>query len=309
MTAGGLFRQAQPTEPPRHTAMSSGDETGSLLGSSKPLNNPSIFARYSVGDWLITMLLFALGLWADSWTPVQRVIGPQLHDPTIQYPHTTNSQQMVPAYLLWRLSVGVPLFLLLLLALCLTPRGVSAARLLSELWLGCLSSVASAFLFICIVKVQVGRLRPDFIARCVPDKVTGLCTGDPAVVMEGRKSFPSGHSTLVFSGLGFASLALGAALADLDTPRLGQLWKGPVALTPWMVALAVALSRLSDYWHHWQDVLVGSLIGHLAAYFAYRLRFPSPLGAAGGARLVPHVALGEAEPKSHLSPPPSSVGV
>ena len=40
----------------------------------------------------------------------------------------------------------------------------------------------------------------------------------------------------------------------------GTLWRLMLAAVPWLFALWVGLSRIEDYWHHWEDVVVGVLL-------------------------------------------------
>ena len=234
--------------------------------------------RYSLGDWSVTLVLAVLGRYADKMVaPFERAIGPQLHDPTIAYPHTPNHMAHVSSTQLWFWAMWLPALLLVGVKLS---RG--SRQSLNELQLGLFSALSVALFFVSIVKVAVGRLRPDFLARCQP--VGESCTGAAADIMEGRKSFPSGHSALAFAGLGYLSMCVAARLVHSEAcPAAGQLWKLPATAAPWLVALLIGLSRIADYWHHWQDVLVGGLIGNAAALALYRLRFP-PLAESD----VPH---------------------
>ncbi|KAG9444590.1 hypothetical protein H6P81_015930 [Aristolochia fimbriata] len=83
-----------------------------------------------------------------------------------------------------------------------------------------------------------GMMKSLDFAIHVYHNVTGdvICHGDKSVIKEGHKSFPSGHASWCFAGLAFLALYLSAL---------------------------VGVSRVDDYWHHWQDVFAGGLLGRL----------------------------------------------
>ncbi len=159
------------------------------------------------------------------------------------------------------------------------------ASALHHATIGLVTSVALALFITVSVKLMVGRPRPDFLARCfypgeIPEPMTwvkpglpGPCTNpDPSVVREGRKSFPSGHSSLAFSGWVYLALFLydflGAFLPPVGNEG-GQVWTLFVATMPTLGAVLVGCSRVSDYWHHPTDVMAGAALGTLCAFLSY----------------------------------------
>ena len=81
--------------------------------------------------------------------------------------------------------------------------------------LGLFISIALTIVVTDTVKNAVGRPRPDLIARCKPQKGTSkdtlvsytVCTEtDHHILHDGWRSFPSGHSSFAFSGLGYLAL-------------------------------------------------------------------------------------------------------
>lgn len=144
------------------------------------------------------------------------------------------------------------------------------------------------------VKIMVGRPRPDFMARCWPGgaKIVWNSDGTPACSAnsvrpdDGRKSFPSGHTSWSTTGLGYLSFWVAGKLQCFDC-KGGQPWRIVIAVLPISGAVYIGLTRIEDYWHHWEDVLAGFILGSLVAYTFYRQQFP-PLNAetAGEAHAV-----------------------
>ena len=158
-------------------------------------------------------------------------------------------------------------------------------RELTRAVLGLWTALALTFFLTNCVKLMIGRPRPNFAARCWPDgHVVGLpgvpsCTGDPHAAKESRKSFPSGHSSLSFSGMGFLSLHLGARLQPW-AEATNAPWRLLSTIAPLLVAGFVALTRVKDYWHHPTDVMAGTALGLACACAA----FAQHGGALGGGK-------------------------
>lgn len=123
-----------------------------------------------------------------------------------------------------------------------------------------------------IAKYTIGRLRPNFLAVCKPvwDRINCkaggyianfTCTGDKFDIDESRLSFLSGHSSFSMYCMLFLVLYIQARLKS----EWSRLLRPTIQFFLIATAVYVGLSRVSDYKHHWSDVLAGLLQGGLVA--------------------------------------------
>ncbi|XP_016112874.1 phospholipid phosphatase 1 isoform X1 [Sinocyclocheilus grahami] len=123
-----------------------------------------------------------------------------------------------------------------------------------------------------IAKYSIGRLRPHFLDVCKPDwtqiNCTGgayiedfICIGDPAKVNEGRLSFYSGHSSFSMYCMLFLALYLQARMQT----EWARLLRPMLQFFLIAASIYTGLSRVSDYKHHWSDVLTGLIQGAIVA--------------------------------------------
>uniref|UniRef100_A0A8C5LMZ6 Phospholipid phosphatase 2 n=1 Tax=Leptobrachium leishanense TaxID=445787 RepID=A0A8C5LMZ6_9ANUR len=146
-----------------------------------------------------------------------------------------------------------------------------------------------------LAKYMIGRPRPNFVAVCNPDWTTVncsgyvtdfVCRGNPSNVTESRLSFYSGHSSFGMYCMLFLSLYVQARLCG----KWARLLRPTVQFFLISFALYVGYTRVSDYKHHWSDVLVGLLQGSLVATLTIQSKLKDPElgdrrrsnGSAGG---------------------------
>jgi membrane-associated phospholipid phosphatase len=143
-------------------------------------------------------------------------------------------------------------------------------------------ALCTANFFQIILKFFIGGLRPNFYEACRPMTSTGgvgyqniyytrsICTNPSRrEVSTALLSFPSGHCAAAFAGFGYLALWINAKFkvcADYKSSH----WQHALLALPLCVAALLALSKIADYWHHWWDVLAGSLIGMFFAWLSYR---------------------------------------
>ncbi|CAL8307997.1 unnamed protein product [Lota lota] len=122
-----------------------------------------------------------------------------------------------------------------------------------------------------LAKFTIGRPRPNFLSVCAAKYCKGYmkninCTGAPQDVTESRLSFYSGHSSFGMYCMLFLALYVQARLMM----KWARLLRPTIQFFLVAFAVYVGYTRVSDYKHHWSDVLVGLLQGALVAVLNVR---------------------------------------
>ncbi|TYH61979.1 hypothetical protein ES332_D07G087200v1 [Gossypium tomentosum] len=200
------------------------------LGSHTIRSHGFAIARTHMHDWLILVLLVVIWVVILIIHPFYRFVGKDMMD-DLRYPLQSNT---VPVWAVPMYAVLLPV--LIFIFVYIRRRDVYD---LHHAVLGLLFSVLVTAVITDSIKNAVGRPRPDFFWRCFPDGKDDIWI----------RSFGS------FAGLGFLSLYLSGKIKAFD--RRGHVAKLCIVFLPLLVASLVGISRVDDYWHHWQDVFAG----------------------------------------------------
>ncbi|XP_021603701.1 lipid phosphate phosphatase 2 isoform X2 [Manihot esculenta] len=287
------------------------------LGSHTVMSHGVTVARTHMHDWLILLVLVVIEVILYVIHPFYRFVGKDMMS-DLKYPFKSNTVPVwaVPIYAvilpmvifliiyfrrrdiydLHHAILGNNIFHFLVLYLLKFPSCYQLRLSLPNaqdvfMSAGLFYSVLVTAVITDSIKNAVGRPRPDFFWRCFPDGKdvydqlgNVICHGDKNIIKEGHKSFPSGHTSWSFAGLSFLSLYLSGKIKAFD--RRGHVAKLCIVFLPLLVACLVGISRVDDYWHHWQDVFAGGLLGLVVATFCYLQFFPPPYHPQGHVQLV-----------------------
>ncbi|PQP96647.1 lipid phosphate phosphatase 2 isoform X2 [Prunus yedoensis var. nudiflora] len=258
------------------------------LGTHTIKSHGAALAKNHMHDWLILLLLVVIEVILFIIQPFHRFVGKDMMT-DLRYPMKGNT---VPVWAVPMYAVLLPIAIFVLFY---------ARRKdvydLHHSTLGLLFAVLITGVVTDAIKNAVGRPRPDFFWRCFPDGKDVydqwggvLCHGKDSDIKEGHKSFPSGHASWSFAGLGFLSLYLCGKIKAFD--RKGHVAKLCIVLLPLLVASLVGISR-DLLWLH----------------FVTGNSFPSPYNDEGWGPYAYFKALEETRSNTHAASPVNALSV
>uniref|UniRef100_A0A4W4F4Z3 Phosphatidic acid phosphatase type 2/haloperoxidase domain-containing protein n=1 Tax=Electrophorus electricus TaxID=8005 RepID=A0A4W4F4Z3_ELEEL len=197
-------------------------------------------------------------------------------DDTIKYPFKkdTISYQLL-------MGIMIPFALFIVAGESLSVYLRSRPSIVSD-YIACIYKAVGSFVFGAavsqsltdIAKHTIGRLRPHFLTICKPNwslcchKLRNNCLNNFY-----RLSFYSGHASFSM----YCMLFLALYVQSKMKAEWARLLRPTLQFFLIAASLYVGLSRISDYKHHWSDVLTGFIQGAIVAVFTVsNLQFQEP---------------------------------
>jgi len=232
--------------------------------------------------------------------PFQRFFVEQ--DPTLSFPYEKGFDrgEAIPNTLIILLAIPIPLVLIIswivFWKFCIKLE-VKDSRVLDIFLaiLAFLEAVSMNLALTTFLKNFVSRKRPNFFAMCnyqgyrdalatrnftiylqnttfgVPGDMAKCLEPDISLIRDSQYSFPSGHSSSIFCALVFIGLLMTVTLRNFTTKHI--MLKGiTLALFVWTAAI-IAGTRPRDYWHNFDDILGGMIIGLSMAVVSFYLNY------------------------------------
>ena len=242
--------------------------------------------RSYIFDYLLVCFNFGMvGILYFFVPPFQRYLPPSNSTDAILYPYPYEGDTVPSWSLVWRqkkmlLSTFSQLIFPGLLKSIIGFVGPILCFLVLQFWrrsahdfhttvLGLLEAQSLTLLATEAIKLAAGEYRPDYISIIDEGKPEKL-------IKDAQQSFPSGHSSLSFCAMCYMAMWLMANLGAFHKKGSGEFWRSMLSMVPLIVAIFVAISRVDDYRHDFDDITVGAMIGAAFGVYCWLLNYPPP---------------------------------
>ncbi|XP_039983142.1 2-lysophosphatidate phosphatase PLPPR4 [Xiphias gladius] len=232
--------------------------------------------------------------WTDVFKPVKS--GFTCHDRSLSLPYIDPNHEVIPLLMLVSLAIAGPAITIMIgeaiLFCCLSRRKNGTWAEVNINAAGCnfnsfirravrfvgvhVFGLCATALITNILQLMTGYPTPYFLTVCKPNYTTlnasceqnpyvmeDICSGaDPAVINQGRKSFPSQHATLASFAAVYVSMYFNSTLTDSS-----KLLKPLLVFSFIICAIICGLTRIIQYKNHAIDVYLGFLLGGAIAVY------------------------------------------